>query len=170
MIYSTAEKFIPMTFQSAGTKGFSFWRTALFLVAEDYLFEWGQFDKRKRMFLRQGFVTDKASIPSGPILGTFARALGFLRDGPHETGSALHDALCRKDGEFETGVLEYWVQTGPEKWERDDSPWGKQQRNDFFNYVSVVGGENPVRSEVEEGAVNIFGGIHRWMTRGKKAS
>lgn len=131
MTYSTAEEWLGPTLQYNEKR--KLWR-----LTEDYTFEWGDIDFRKRKFLAAGYEYNKASTP------WFLRNL-FPHDAEWEGPSLFHDKGYEEKGEFRD--LDRWrFETKINGvWRIDSGRWKRKDEDLLFKLMGECSGARNVR-------------------------
>ena len=121
-------------------------RTKLFRLVEEYEFEWGPEDARKRLICPAGFEYDKASVPK--MLRWLARP-----DGPWEAAALFHDRLYLFKGKLPLGEFQVCIDG---KWHNDSSPWTRKQADKLLQMMGVLGGASTLQARRYYWAVRIW--------------
>lgn len=125
-------------------------RVKLWRLLEDYTFEWGPGNFRKRIFIAAGLEYDKASVPR--ILWPIARP-----DGPWEGASLYHDRACRDEGSWTPGEFHFETRVRG-AWRMDQGRWRAGECAALFGYMGRCA-DAPMPGPYEW-AVRLFG--PRW--------
>lgn len=109
--YSTAENFKQPVLQWSS-------HLDLWVLVEDYYFEWPENGTRHRIFIQRGVPYDKASVPY--------RSTIFRHDGDWEGPSLLHDLGYKHKGQWIPGQFELQELVGDE-WIAIATPWTRKK-------------------------------------------
>jgi Protein of unknown function (DUF1353) len=151
--YSTDTAFLQPVLQFVGRSKSKFFGLAgnrcQYKLVQDYIFEWGPADARKRFYVYKGYDYDKASVP------VITESLGFVPFGEHEAAALIHDNLYQRLGFPKVGEFEYQTLTD-NTWTNNSSQWSREQADDLFCMMSILGGMSKMKAGIEKWAVRLY--------------
>lgn len=132
MTYSTAEDFRQPIAYPISEKGFLLWKRPEWRLVEDYTFEWGPPESRRRITIKAGYEWDGSSVPA------WAAVLGHLPVGPCFGASLIHDRFCQSNYDLPEG--EYQVKLPDGSWVNSPGKWRGLEVHELYRYMCVLGG------------------------------
>lgn len=126
------------------------------ILQEDFWYEWIAEGLRQRIVVRQGFLTDIASVP------VWARWLVSV-DGEHRAAAIVHDWLYAHQGSLPPGA--YWVHrpedpAGP--WIESRARWTRLAADRIFCRILREYGVPRWKRRLMFRAVRVGGGLYWW--------
>jgi hypothetical protein len=144
-VYSTDSSFLQPWSTPVGETGFWIWKKPEYRLVEDYVFEYGRENARKRFWFPKGIEWDKSSTPF------WAALLGHTPAGASDAGSLVHDMLCKYRGLLPEGW--YQTQMPDGEWVNDPSPWRTGAIHEIYRIMCVLGGMKPSKALVQKTAL-----------------
>jgi len=122
-----------------------------FRLEHDYIYQWGHLLDEYRIFVPEGFIYDRASVP------WIGRAiLGIRRDGLIEAGAVVHDFIYENEGRMPEGT---WQREVKGKWVDVGTVWTRENADKMFFRIMRDSGMSRWKRRLAYRVVRRFGWV-----------